>query len=141
MLTVLVQTVLLLLLFVTSAEAGNESISSGSRKLKYLNVIFLIDWVGQSYFYGPLMGSASALAVKAIEKRNLLPGYSLENWSFVDTRCSSLRCSNLIKTWESLPSGRLHGIIGPSCSSCMTYSTVASAFNVPQVVRILHFCH
>jgi hypothetical protein len=136
---VLGQLVSLFLVLIARVEAANDTIAWDSARIKYLNVIFLIDWVGQSYFYGSRMGSSSALAIKAIENAQLLPGYSLANWSIVDTHCTHMACADFVRSWESLPSGKLHGVIGPGCSSCMAYSIVASSFNIPQVLSIKHF--
>ena len=111
---------------------------AAKRNGQNINVVFLIDWTDKSessveHLYGPLIGSASALAVKTIQDMKLLSQYNLENWTFVDTHCLPKGAKELITVWDTLPGRKIHGIIGPGCTSCLILTALSSSFNLPQV--------
>jgi len=103
----------------------------------YLNFMFVIDWRPSDFAVGRYVGPASALAMKAVENMQLLPGFNLSDWTIVDTQCNVMLIPEIVKRWKQLKNWKVHGVIGPSCSPCMSHTAVFTAFNIPQVRKFL----
>ena len=114
---------------------------------QFINVVFLIDWTllnsasfesssHAGLLYGHRIGSASALAMKAIKDMKLFSDDYTVDWTFVDTHCTLEGAPALIEAWKRLPGHKLHGIIGPGCTPCELLVTMGSSYNIPQVSHI-----
>lgn len=114
-------------------------------QLGNINFVFLVDWTyGDDMYYreqghvleGPEVGCAAAVAMKEIQKRQLLYQYNLDGWEVIDTHCASTSLRKIDEVWAKLPDKILHALVGPGCSPCGSFADYASSFSIPQVTYV-----
>ncbi len=96
-----------------------------------LTLAYALPW-NQEWLVGRKMGSAVILGLEEVERRGLLPGYTIE-WVWRDTYCQSKRGMQMaLDMWESVHD--LDAIIGDGCSIvCQPISLLAAAWGIPVI--------
>ena len=81
---------------------------------------------------GPQIGSAIILGIEEVQRRNILPGYSIE-WVWRDSWCNSLRGMRMaVDMWKNAED--LDGIIGDGCSVvCQPLALLAASWGFPVI--------
>ncbi len=96
-----------------------------------LTLGYLVPWT-QGTSFGPTMGSAIIVGLQEVERRRLLPGYTIE-WMLQDDWCEPLRGMYVtVDIWKKVAD--LDGFIGSICSVvCEAESLLAASWGIPVV--------
>ncbi len=96
-----------------------------------LTIAYLWPWT-HIWPVGPTTGSTIILALREVERRQLLPGFNIE-WYMKDSWCEANHGFKVaVEIWDEVDD--LDAIIGPGCSvACQYVGLLAAAWKIPMV--------